>query len=155
MRSIAPAMLIVALFGFALPLRAYEVQTHEAISETAAFSSVLAKSGTLEALGLAGSIDSQTLTFPSPTSTPKNRNIRDLIKDGANFEDKIPRPLNHFFDPINDTGFLFTSPKWALEDTGDAFLQRFSFRDARKYFLEALGEGTQTERFRKFGLTLS
>jgi hypothetical protein len=53
------------------------------------------------------------------------------------------RPLNHFFDPINDipltvpdnSGDKFgeRSPDWALEDRKSIEKQEFSYRHAREY----------------------
>lgn len=153
---------MVALLGFSLPLRAYEVLTHEDMSEAAAFSSVLAKPVTLEALGLTGTIEDPKLTFPNSKGSP--RIIRDLIRDGANFEDDFPRSLNHFFNPLNGQGLSLgvvvgnPSPAWALEDKGEINgtlgygKQEFSYRDARRFFLDALTVPARADRDKNFGM---
>jgi hypothetical protein len=151
---------------------AYKEATHEDMSEIAAFSSVLAKSGTLAELGMTGTIVDTKLTFPNSEGTSKT--IRLLIRDGARFEDALipPRSLHHFFNPLNGSGLDWgltqgkPSPDWALEDKGqiDGTLgkQEFSYRDAREYFFRALtgkdAQGnsvaaTKAERDKYFGLT--
>jgi hypothetical protein len=101
-----------------------------------------------------------------PNFNNESRAIIDLIAEGSELEDTIwyPRPLNHFFDPINHrgltVGFLIgtESPKWALElNVANNYFpltgQDFSFSDARKYFLQALTGQAEQERDKYWGLT--
>lgn len=140
------------------PSLAYEVTTHEDMSEAAAFSSVLAKPETLSALGLTGGMDDPKLIFPNSKGNAKT--IKFLIRDGSRFEDSLLRPVNHFFDSISGDALLplvaKPSPTWALEDKGSIvfpLLQRYSFADARDYLYKALTLADETERKKHFGLT--
>lgn len=142
---------------------AYEVATHEDMSEVAAFSSVLANPETLSTLGLTGGVDDQKLVFPNADGTAKT--IRFLIRDGANFEDNlllgtILRVRHHFYDPLYDRPLTVLgvaigekSPDWALEDLEDFGSQVFSFRHARDYLYKALTLFDEQERKKNFGLT--
>jgi len=99
-----------------------------------------------------------------PNSKNISGRIIELFRNGANFEDEIslPRPLNHFFDPKSGYGLAIPnarpSPDWALEDKGDVTdvsgaAQEFSYKEGRKYFLDALTKATENDRNKHFGLT--
>jgi len=109
------------------------------------------------------------------------RTITDLIKHGAEQEDELrgSRFVHHFYDPvykrpltvspneIQELSVLYGRPflptqksfDWALEDSSDlGGDQVFSFKDARRYFFEALsGTGffgnSAAVRAASFGLT--
>ena len=70
MKSCIILMYLTALI-FARSVLAYEVLTHEDMSEAAAFSSTLTEPETLAALGLAGTIDDPNLMFPNSAGTAK------------------------------------------------------------------------------------
>jgi len=139
----------------------YEVGTHGEMSSRALSVSVIATdSSVLKDLGLNGL--SANEKFPDATG----RNIDQLFRDGARFEDNFPRPRHHFYDPINNRPLTIggsavgrTSPDWALEDKGQITgvfgigAQEFSFSDARGYLLKALTQPTKVGRDRNFGLT--
>ena len=154
MKSIRLAVCMVALFGLSSPLRAYEVLTHEEMSEAAASSSVLATPGALSALGLTGGMNDPKLTFPNSKGSPKF--VKDLFRDGANFEDNFPRPANHFFDPLTGKGLAIgtPSPDWAIDGTGDSSTIKFSFKAAREYLWQATANPLNSYAYRQkqFGL---
>lgn len=152
-RSIA-FFLVVGTLLHTLEGKTYEVNTHEKISEVAAKNSILSSdTSVLKSLGLPPSIEDNSNPFPNSEGKPKN--ILNLIKDGARFEDNNIRPLFHFFDPLNDEGLLFfTSPTWALEDKGKIhLLQNHSFADARNHLYKALTLSDDNERQKYFGKT--
>jgi hypothetical protein len=136
----------------------YEQSTHVKLSEQTAKTSVLGKPETLVNLGLKPSIEDPNQIFPNSKNNP--RRIIDLVTDGADFEDSLLRPINHFFDPINGDALLplvaKPSPTWALEDKGSVvfpLLQRYSFADARDYLYKGLTVSVEKERKKYFGLT--
>ena len=94
-------ILIILSFG-RWDIWAYEVNTHADISVAAAESSVLGVGQALADFGLDALITGQE--FPNSKNDP--RNILDLFRDGANFEDNLSlyRPINHFFDPLTGKG---------------------------------------------------
>jgi hypothetical protein len=126
---------------------AYERPTHKDLSEHAARSSVLVKNEKV-----LSNIGVQNIEQKFPDSNGDAADVVELIRNGADFEDNNIRPLNHFFDPTTDTGLLFTSPTWALEDRGQIpVLQAYSYADARKYFYDALIKPVKTDREKNFG----
>jgi hypothetical protein len=143
---------------------AYEIETHRALSGAAADASLIASpSGPMSELGLKA-IDDGSQQFPNSNGEPQI--ARELIRDGARFEDNNIRPRNHFFDPINNRPLTVggvaigaTSPDWALEDNGQitGFLtfgsQDFSFADARRYFYNALTSKSVSDQKTSFGRT--
>ncbi len=146
---------------------AYKEGSHEKMSEFAANASVLAQVGKLNDLGLLYAInDKVNQKFPKWDGQGDPLPILDLIKYGASYEDSDPRALNHFFNPLNNSGLTIagipllntTSPNWALEDNGDATSniagqQQFSYKDARSYFYNALTKPAKTDRDKAWGLT--
>lgn len=145
-------LLLVAL-SFGMYVHAYEQPTHRKMSEAAANASILVKDATvMQNLGIKSS-DS----FLNSKNSKKS--IVELIQDGADFEDNTPRPVNHFYDPLNDRPLIvgihvgYRSPDWALEDKTDfGDQQEFSFRDARGFMSEALTAKSEQERNARFGL---
>src|SRR6266581_2261841 len=153
----ALARLLACLSGLS---SAYELRTHEDLSEAAARVSTLRDQPTLSNLGIDRPMGDFSQTFPN--SKNERKRIVDLIRDGANFEDTITnsRALNHFFKPLTGRGLSFLgvevglpSPDWALANPGSVNEQKFSYSDARKYFYDALTKSSQVERERSFGLT--
>ena len=158
--------LIIAVFIATLHMQtasAYEIQTHGNLSKAAYDQSGLNKDPQLFLnLGLKSSNK-----FPN-SQDPELRTIKELIADGANFEDNVTltnlRPINHFFDPISGDALLpliaKPSPSWALEDRGqiNGFIgifgvQKYSFADARGYLFKALSSPLEADRNKNFGLT--
>ena len=153
---------VAVTFLVAGNLRAYDLETHRKLSETSVSESVLTKNqSVLKDLGLAD-VD-ETLPFEG-----NRRSILDIIGRGARLEDTLTtaRPVNHFFDPTRAgaanngaaRGFVSvlnpaSSPSWALEDLQAHGGQDNSFRDARKYLLEALTSGAKSTREEKFAAT--
>jgi len=79
---------------------AYEIETHRALSGRRPIASLIASpSGPMSELGLKA-IDDGSQQFPNSNGEPQI--ARELIRDGARFEDNNIRPRNHFFDPINN-----------------------------------------------------
>ncbi len=150
MKKLTQFLYSLSLLVFSHAIPAYEVPTHEDMSEMAAFSSVLIQPEIFSSLGFIGGIDDPKLKLPN--SKGEEKTIRFIIRDGANFEDNNIRPLNHFFDPTTDTGLLFTSPTWALEDKGQiSVLQAYSYTDARQHLYDALTKTEKAEREKSFG----
>ena len=127
----------------------YEIDTHEKLSTEAAAVSQLQKDPELlKNMGL-------KLTDKFKNTDGKDRNISELIGDGANFEDNLPRPLNHFYDPLHDAPLAggHKSPDWALEDNLDIGDQWYSYKEARDYLHKALTATDEDKRKLYFGLT--
>lgn len=120
---------------------AYEVTTHEDLSEQAVLRSKL--KDVLPSIGL------KTTNDPL-TDIDTTRTIAEWIIIGANHEDdtisaNFARYRNHFFDPQHGVaGYSFgalsgePSLDWALEDTKTFITQSYSFKKARQYFYDAL-----------------
>ena len=152
----------VVLFLFPCLVCAYKQPTHIELSKSAVKKSKVAMDATLLSdLGLEGYQFFETFQNPDkPNDQNAKLDIINLIMQGANFEDRVPRSLAHFYDPISDTG-LFTSnksPDWALEDIGDVNSgvdgpQEYSYKDARQYFYLALTSLPGQERSNNWGKT--
>jgi hypothetical protein len=120
---------------------AYEVATHEDISEQAVLQSKL--KDVLPSIGL-------KTTNDLLTDIDTTRTIAEWIVVGANHEDdtlstNFARYRNHFYDPQHGgQGYSFgaltgePSPDWALEDMRTFLTQTYSLKDARQYFYDAL-----------------
>lgn len=152
-------VLVLGAFGWWHPVWGYEILTHEKMSHETTMGSMLGKPDgkVLADLGLKFSITDDRQQFPN--SSGEQRNIRDLIGDGAKFEDNDSRPLNHFYDPYYNRPLTVfgmergkRSPDWALEDVTEVSGQESSYRNARQYLYDALAAKTTTERDRSFGL---
>jgi hypothetical protein len=160
------------LFPVSMNSLAYKEETHEDMSESAAYSSVLSQASKLNDLGLLYAIDDANQTFPYPDGK-EPLTILKLFRFGARFEDSGSRAINHFFNPLDwqpltvvnpftgeIIGFLGNdnSPAWALEDLrdisgNDAGEQKFSYKDARQYFYDALTKPDKADRDENWGLT--
>jgi hypothetical protein len=167
------AGVLAALLSASMLVLAYKEETHQKISEKAAYSSVLSQIGKLNDLGLLYAIDDANQKYPYPDGK-KPITILGLIQYGALFEDSGSRAINHFFNPINwqaltvanpaSSGGIIeilgndNSPAWALEDLrdisgNDAGEQKFSYKDARQYFYDALTKPDKADRDENWGLT--
>lgn len=155
--------MVIAIAVVACPAYAYETQTHADMSQNAAESSSTL-SEYLPNLGLR--------TLRDKISDGRNEfEARGWIREGAQREDdtfseSFARYRNHFFDPTpsapNNGGFtgvlipgLFSglpAPDWALEPTPISG-QIFGFKDARRYLLDALTNGTKADRDASLALT--
>ena len=90
------------VFAIAFPpllAKAYEIQTHATLSEAAFDRSVLNDSQLLSNLGVG-----EAERFLN-SKDPDQRSVKELVSDGARFEDDVPRPLNHFFDPLTGNAY--------------------------------------------------
>jgi hypothetical protein len=157
---LALPLFVVGLFSSSAI--AYEVVTHQDLSEQSVGMSVLASnSEMLTNLGLQSLTKKQK--FPNSKGDPKN--IVELFRDGAGFEDNFPRSLHHFFNPINGKALSLlgvqvgnTSPDWALEDKGQIIGgvvsdgQEFSYGDGRLYLYRALTSPSKVERDKQWGV---
>src|SRR5713101_1097476 len=134
-----------------LPTSAYEVRTHQDISQEAVLQSGLNTS--LPHIGLS--------SFNEPIETDylgfEPRPVLFWIRYGAEHEDdtvsdglSLFRYLNHFYNPLTGNGLSFhpcvggtvngfPSPDWGLEEGQAASAnQIFSLKDAREYFSRGL-----------------
>ncbi len=144
-------------FFFSLNTYAYIEETHQDLSsEALKISNVAIEPSLLQNLGLEKYGANQT--FPSPINTNDIKTIREIIRDGAKFEDAFPRSLSHFYNPINNTAGMGgnTSPDWAIEDNGNITSglsgeQSYSYKDAMEFFNQALTAQTKQERDENWG----
>lgn len=150
-RAFAAAVLAAALAPGGTA-RAYDTRVHEKMTAAAFYGSRLYRDPkVLSRLGL-----DPFSAFPNESDEP--RSILGLLEEGSVSEDDGIRPLNHFFDPISGlgvSGLANPSPDWALEDrsefTGLLLDQRFSFRDARQDFFDALTWPKKSDRDALYG----
>jgi hypothetical protein len=158
----------VVLLFVAVATPAYEQETHRELSTTTVANTVLSAptSNILTDFGLSSDISKESLQR-FPNSEGKTQSIIQLIEDGADFEDKFPRSVQHFYDPFNDQplhhpllnfppvqallGGINASPDWALEDNQDITQQEYSYKEAMTAFFEALTLPTKTERDQQWG----
>lgn len=154
MRNHYRQLIILPCLLFSSYSHAYEVDTHENLSEAAFLASRLGSdSATLTDMGINAAQE-----FPDSKGVP--RAPVQLMMLGANFEDNLSlyRPINHFFNPLNGSALTgvpgnHPSPDWALEEAATIGLQDYSYRDARDYFYKALTLPDKTERDKNAGLT--
>lgn len=127
--NVKAVLLAVLAVGSVAAAWAYERKTHEEITEAAVRGSTLVGNDNLDRVGL-----NRRGVTPSDLEV-----IVSILRQGANLEDSGLRPVNHFFDPINDIGLLGTfskSPDWAL---GETFVTNdYSYRKAKDYLREAI-----------------
>jgi hypothetical protein len=145
---------------------AYLEPTHRVITESAFDRSVLQTTPTvLQDMGL-----SLSSLFPNTKGSP--RTTRELLSDGADFEDSLfdfedsifPtfRSLRHFYNPVTGEGLSIpslllpaqtSSPDWALARPGGISFQTRSYWNARQSLFDALTKPTKEERDAAFGKT--
>jgi hypothetical protein len=151
------SILLYFMFFFSVNAYAYIEETHQELSlEALKISDIATNLELLQDLGLDNFNSNQT--FPSPKNTNSYKSIRNLFRDGAKFEDKFPRSLSHFYNPINNTPGTGgdTSPDWALEDNADIDPvkngpQEYSYKDGMNYFYQALTSQTKQQRDESWG----
>ncbi|HEY5648457.1 MAG TPA: hypothetical protein VIU33_03090 [Nitrospiria bacterium] len=120
------------------PAQGYEVPAHSILTENA-YNSSLLNTGYLQSLGIVGE------------KVAGKKAVRWVV-EGAQFEDGEPvgsksaRPLNHFFDPVTQSGLTVLgiplgtdAINWGLENrTLGTFTQDYSIKDARSYLFTGL-----------------
>ena len=155
MKKVILTLLIGILGVNPVPLYAYDPLTHQKMSEYAVNASALTTdSKILDNLGLPPL--SANKTYPNSQFFSKQRAIVDLFRDGAEFEDSLFRPANHFFDPLTGKGLAIgtPSPDWAIDGTGDSSTIKFSYKAAREYLWQATANPLNNYAYRQkqFGL---
>jgi hypothetical protein len=121
------------------PSFAYEVKTHEDMSEQAVLRSKIRD--ILPVIGLKTTND--LLTY-----IDSSKSVAEWVISGANDEDdnlslNPARYRNHFYDPLTGLGLHGVatgapSPDWGLEDTRSFATQLYSLKHARQYYYDAL-----------------
>ena len=164
-------ILLLVLTFSSYPAWAYKQPTHRDMSKAEVFASdIVLVRELLPDLGLRTSFLERIKNFPN--SKNEQKTIVELVADGADFEDRFPHPINHFFDPYHDRGLVYLgvlrgekSPDWALEDLGDILgpplgggddpndnaQQDYSYKEARTYMYRALTEPLKLDRDLYFG----
>jgi hypothetical protein len=140
-------VIIIFLLSFCLALqsKALEVETHSAINKYIAERTFLDEYLKTQ-LGISDGKD----TFF------KNKKVFDLIADGGKYEDNFGRYLNHFYNPLNNSGLLGNIPAkdWAIRPVGNQYADgQYSWFDARDYYLKALTSLSKTDRDEYFAET--
>jgi len=139
--------LLVSLGGL-FPLTkvwAWEVNTHRELTEqTITIKEAELNTYLINNLGLEQGLDTSV----------KGGIPRELMIQGSDSEDEIPRFLRHFHEPITNLGLLKgtfdSSINWSLRAKGD---QEWSWNDAREYYFKALTSETKAERDIYWGKT--
>ena len=151
-------------------LYAYEVKTHMEITEHA-FSEALEKRDFLEDIGFSSKeneIEAKDIYCdpedPIDVCIDVSKSILDWVKHGSNVEDATIggggdawfRYKNHFYDPHMNRGLDCPDCKpsaegmkandWALESNGEILKQRYSIKDAKKYYKTGLIAKSKDER---------
>lgn len=153
-------LVFACMISYINAANAYEIQTHAKLSEAAFDQSVLSKdTQPLQKLGLKSSDKFLNSQDPEP------RTIKELISDGARFEDDGLRPRNHFYDPLTGLGLqgvsipfftIYASPDWALANTRTISDQQFSQCRCWKRYRADTNPGCmcscRKERYLKVGL---
>jgi hypothetical protein len=159
-------------FVCAKPATAYEWKAHMKLSRISAQRSILSNDKFMDDIGLERlSFKQYEMDKKQCDSLTYRNNYLDFIYCGSMQEDSSPRPLAHFYDPINDIaldpnrdGVPLTSthptPNWALEDREPATLtvqiieeleievleQENSLKDAYSYYKRSLTERRKINR---------
>ncbi len=146
-----PALLALTLAAFSAltSTMAYERETHRALSAEALTEAKL--SAALARLGIGPNDTFKAKAF-SMAKGPHT--AADWITEGGADEDAPPwRVVNHFYDPINQTGMVFGVPslEWAFELRGDEPSQSHSYPDARRALYRGLTAADPSERNRELG----
>ncbi len=160
LRRVAVTAIWLAGSAFA-PANAYEILTHQDLTEAAVDRSVLVTDPTaLNNLGLKGVRD-KTQQFPNSRQVPQE--VLELFRTGADFEDSIyptVRVTRHFYNPLTGQGLdvwwlptQTSSPDWALAPRGSDSNQENSYADARQYLYDALTKPAKKDRDTAFGRT--
>ena len=152
MKSPKVFFLTVMLLLTSHTLNAYEVDTHEDITEKS-FELALEKRDFLKDIGFKY-IDpikvKDTLCDPEDgldICFDVSKSILEWVRLGSRREDAYFSDLalfrfrQHFYDPVNERGYEYSGVPdgkkaylWALESGGEIFGQRYSLEDAKKYY---------------------
>jgi hypothetical protein len=176
MKTIAIGLLAGLTVGLADVPYAYDIRTHFDLSGVAAVQSVLGDANFRSQLGLRYPIDSMDRAQIFPGTRGEPTSVRNLIANGAIYEDDFPPgPIYHFFDPrtnlplrINSADYptatawsidfinsrTRTSPDWVLLGQGSSpyAVNYYSFPKAREYLLAALTSPNRATRLTQSGL---
>ncbi len=140
---------IVMLNLFLIPSGwAFEIYTHRDLTDEA-IDLVKADLNTylIENLGLEGGLNA-SVTGGTP---------RDLMKQGSMDEDTEAlalRVVNHFHDPLSNSGLALSAITWSLLPKESQFVGgNWSWNDAREYYYKALTSETKEERDENWGKT--
>ena len=138
-----PLLVLMETLSFPNTGWAWEVKTHEELTEEAInFNQGDLNAYLIDNLGLEGGLQEAL-----PGGTP-----REFMKQGSSREDDLPRPLNHFHNPISNSGLALSAIKWSLRPKGDQVLGgNYSWNDAREYYFKALTSPTKAERDENWG----
>lgn len=141
-----PALIVGLGLQLSLSTFAYELKTHEEMTRFAFDRSASINGDLFMRLGIEES--ATTKVFPGVTGFPKI--AKQLMADGARYEDNWPRPINHFFNPLTGLGLglAYSAPDWALSDNEDqtALFESYSYRDARRAYYDALSKPNVGDR---------
>lgn len=161
--SLITTAALIAAIGFQTDdVYAYEQPTHVVLSQQAFNSSIMHDVTFQYGLGAFGINNDYSIAYQQyRDSVGSFWDLYALVQSGAWNEDLGNKPLNHFFNPINNTkldlprGFSsnYTSPDWALEDSGQISGQDFSFADARGYYYKALTATKTSDKNDNFSKT--
>ena len=100
---------------------AYEIGTHQDLTEAAAIQSLLGVDPVARArIGLRRTIDSASLDQKYPDSNGQAQSVLRLLTGGAAFEDDSPRPAHHFFDPRDGRGLHIEGAEFPLVNPATA-----------------------------------
>ncbi len=150
--------ILLLLIAASFSASAYETTTHRLLSDWSYDRSVLADPSKQIYLDL-GLINTPADSLPTFQNSDLilRQSIKELVKFGAEFEDRGRRPLNHFYDPQNfgrgGAGSSAASPDWILEDNFNVSGQEFSLKDANESFYDALTSPLAFQRNRNWGRT--
>jgi len=143
-------ILLIFLLSFVSSVIAFKGLTHSLINKyiaQSAFDKFTLDIYLKEQLGMKKGYDEQ---FDS-------KKAHELISDGGELEDShiILRYLNHFHDPISNTGVLGSKSalEWALMETGTQLAGDYSWWDARNYYFKALTATDKDAREPNFAKT--
>jgi hypothetical protein len=149
---------VSAILSLLLPasLPGYELDTHRDLSRAAfRLSGIRETLHTVYGIKPSDDFHGRLLALHLGRNTPEA-----WVALGGKHED-LPanRVLNHFYDPVHDTGLTLPvlggerAPDWALEAAGDLPGQHHSYRDARDAFYRGLTLPSRTARERELGHT--
>jgi len=131
---------------------AYEVAaTHPAITEFAVNKSKLVTEPLLPNVGISSS--QVYITLSGPNNDIKRFYFEELIKKGVIEEDNGTRPIQHFYNAVDDKGITVlghtytASPDYILEDKEQIAGQYYSYDDAKRYYYDAMTDIRDGSRF--------
>ncbi len=158
---------VVSMLG-ATSLHAYEVDTHQRLSDQATQSAnIYTDPSRLQELGMPSR---DSVAFPLTTGGLGNLNTAVMVGSAREDTAYSVAVFNHFFDPqynnfagrgMQVLGVIgHPSPNWAIEDLGEVGdltiprAQDFSIRNMQQYFYNSLVAGTSQQRLTNFALAL-